>query len=66
MVALSQEYDIETYDLGNGFTMLRYWLEREAVTEGPGARASEATGSTARRVKELSFFFPASQRGGQS
>jgi glycosyltransferase involved in cell wall biosynthesis len=29
------------------------------VTEGPGARASEATGSTARRVKELSFFFPA-------
>ncbi len=29
------------------------------MTEGPGARASEATGSTARRVKELSFFFPA-------
>jgi glycosyltransferase involved in cell wall biosynthesis len=29
------------------------------VTEGPGARASEATGSTAKRVKELSFFFPA-------
>lgn len=29
------------------------------MTEGPGARASEATGSTAKRVKELSFFFPA-------